>query len=252
MYKTLIVNQKDAILQITINRPEALNALNAQVFSDLDHIFSNIGADIRGVLLTGMGSKSFVAGADIKEFTGLSAEQATQLSRRGQIVFEKIESLHIPVVAAINGFALGGGCELAMACHIRLASKNARFGQPEVNLGLIPGYGGNIRLPRIVGPSHAYKLLLSGAMIGAEEALQIGLVSDTFSSEDLIEESIKLLTKITEKSPFAIKNILAVLKQTTFREDDYILESEIFGKCMIHADANEGIAAFLEKRKPNF
>ncbi len=252
MYETLLVDRKGGILKATINRPKALNALNAQVFVDLDKLFSNIEDDVRGVIITGSGEKSFVAGADIKEFSGLSRERAVNLSRRGQKVFEKIEGLRIPVIAAVNGFALGGGCELALACHIRIASENARFGQPEVNLGLIPGYGGTIRLPKIIGPSQAMKLLLTGDMIGAQEAMTLGLVVECCPIEELMERAEALMNKIVSKSPHAVASILEVVKSVSYVDQDYVVEAETFGKCMVHAEAHEGISAFLEKRKPNF
>jgi len=254
MYQTLLTELNDGIFTITINRPDKLNALNKQVFDDLDqamdHVYAN--AEIRAVIITGAGSKSFVAGADIAEFSSFNNEQAFQLSRRGQLVFDKIENAPKPVVAAINGFALGGGCELAMACHFRLCSDNAKFGQPEVNLGLIPGYGGTQRLTKIVGKGKSMELQMSAQMIDAEEAYRLRLVNHVTTAENLLPKTREILQTIHSKAPIAISKIIHCINLSETAEDGFVKEAEAFGQCFDTADMREGTTAFLEKRKAIF
>lgn len=255
MYQTLLSNLENGIYTITINRPDKLNALNKDVFTDLnaaiDEIESNF--EIRSVIITGSGTKAFVAGADITEFNALSKEEAKALSKRGQDIFLKIENCPKPIVAAVNGFALGGGCELAMACHFRVASENAKFGQPEVNLGLIPGYGGTQRLVQLIGKGKAMELLISAHMIDANEAKELGLVNYVATTETLIEHTKQILSVINSKAPLAIASCIKAAN-AVFDEskDGYALEIEEFGNCFDTADMKEGTAAFLEKRKAVF
>ena len=255
MYSTLLVQTENGICTITINRPDKLNALNKAVFDDLNTIVDEIqhNSDIKSVIITGAGTKAFVAGADITEFNGLTKEQAKALAKRGQDIFFKIENSPKPIVAAVNGFALGGGCELAMACHFRIASENAKFGQPEVNLGLIPGYGGTQRLVHLVGKGKAMELLMSAHMIDANEARQYGLVNYVTSSESLLERTKEILTIINSKAPLAIAGCIkaanAVFDET---KDGYDVEIEEFGNAFATDDMKEGTTAFLEKRKADF
>jgi len=261
MYSTILTNLENGILTITINRPDKLNALNAAVFTDLDKAMDEVGnnADIRSAIITGAGPKAFVAGADITEFGGLNKEQAMALAKRGQDVFFKIENSKKPVVAAVNGFALGGGCELAMACHFRLCSENAKFGQPEVNLGLIPGYGGTQRLTQLVGKGKSMELQMTAHMVDANEALQLGLVNHVTTSESLLERTKDILLVIQSKAPVAVGKIIecvnvAVVSDSAYTngKSGYDKEVEAFGDCFITEDMKEGTTAFLEKRKANF
>ena len=210
MYQTLLTSLDNGIFTITINRPEKLNALNKQVFTDLDNVMDEVYAtfEIKTVIITGAGPKAFVAGADISEFSGLTKEEAMALAKRGQDVFFKIENCVKPIVAAVNGFALGGGCELAMACHFRLCSENAKFGQPEVNLGLIPGYGGTQRLTQLVGKGKSMELQMTAHLVDAAEALQIGLVNHVTTAETLLERTKDILTIIQSKAPVAIGKVI--------------------------------------------
>ncbi len=255
MYKTLLTSSDNGILTITINRPDKLNALNKDVFADLNAILDEIKTndDIRSAIITGAGSKAFVAGADISEFGSLDKNDAMALSFHGQEVFEKIENSSKPIVAAVNGFALGGGCELAMACHFRIASENAKFGQPEVNLGLIPGYGGTQRLVQLIGKGKALELLMSANMVDANEAKQLGLVNHVTSQESLMAETRKIMELINSKAPLAIagciKAVNAVFDET---KDGYAVEVAEFGNAFATEDMKEGTSAFLEKRKANF
>ena len=254
-YSTLLTSLENNILTITVNRPDKLNALNKDVFGDLDKVVDEIQNDpaIRSAIITGAGSKAFVAGADITELNGLSQEAALSLAKRGQDIYFKIENSQKPIIAAVNGFALGGGCELAMACHFRIASDLARFGQPEVNLGLIPGYGGTQRLTQLIGKGRAIELLISGNMIDANTALQYGLVNYVVSPDELMNKAIALLSVINSKAPLAIaaciKTANAVYDET---KNGYLTEIDEFGKCFITDDMKEGTSAFLEKRKPIF
>ncbi|NCI45592.1 enoyl-CoA hydratase/isomerase family protein [Sediminibacterium soli] len=255
MYTTLLTSLEKGIFTITINRPDKLNALNKQVFADLnaalDEVYRN--AAIKSVIITGAGPKSFVAGADIAEFGDLDKEQAMDLARNGQDTFFRIERSPKPIVACVNGFALGGGCELAMSCHFRIASDNARFGQPEVNLGLIPGYGGTQRLVQLVGKGRAMELLMSAAMIDAATALQYGLVNHVVTAEELLPKAIGILDTINGKAPIAVGKCIeaanAVFDET---KNGYETEVHAFGACFGTADRKEGTTAFLEKRKAVF
>ncbi|MEO7983022.1 MAG: enoyl-CoA hydratase-related protein [Bacteroidota bacterium] len=255
MYQAILTSLDNNILTITINRPDKLNALNKTVFDDLNTALDEIekNPDIRSVIITGAGPKAFVAGADISEFGGLNKEQAMLLAKRGQDVFARIENSLKPVVAAVNGFALGGGCELAMSCHFRIASENAKFGQPEVNLGLIPGYGGTQRLVQLIGKGKAMELLISAQLIDAAEAKQLGLVNYVTSPETLIEQTRKILEIINAKAPLAvagcIKAVNAVFDET---KNGYAMEIEEFGNAFATEDMKEGTTAFLEKRKAIF
>lgn len=255
MYQTLLTALDAGIFTITINRPDKLNALNKTVFDDLDAVLdeTEASADIKAVILTGAGTKAFVAGADISEFTSLRGPEGMAMARRGQDVFFRIENNSKPIVAAVNGFALGGGCELAMACHFRLASATAKFGQPEVNLGLIPGYGGTQRLVQLIGKGRALELLLTGNMIDAQTALQYGLVNYVVSPEELLPKTTTLLQTIAAKAPLAIsKCITAANAVFDPQVDGYEAELEAFGACFETEDMREGATAFLEKRKPVF
>ncbi len=253
MYKEVQLVIQDQIAIITINRPKALNALNTDVFTDLIQLFGNDlpKQDLRGVIITGSGNKAFVAGADIKEFLTLDNDKAMALSQRGQDIFMTIENFHVPVVAAVNGFALGGGCELAMACHIRVAGRSAKFGQPEVNLGIIPGYGGTQRLAQLVGKGKAMELILTGDMIGSEEAERMGLVNKVCDDQDVLEETIKILNKICTKAPLAIRESISAIN-AGFNQDGFKAEVTSFGRLADSADFKEGALAFIEKRKPNW
>lgn len=253
-FSTLKTTLENNIFIITINRPEKLNALNKEVFKELDEVmdFVNQEGDIKGVIITGEGEKAFVAGADISEFLELSNEDAAQLSANGQRIFFKIEDCAKPVIAAVNGFALGGGCELAMACHFRLASNNARFGQPEVNLGLIPGYGGTQRLTLLIGKGKAMELTLSGAMINASEAKDLGLVNYVTTPEELLPKTKEILNLILSKSPVAVGKAIAAINAFDYTKSGFEKEVELFKESFASADGKEGIMAFLEKRKPNF
>lgn len=254
MYKTLLTDIDNGTFIITINRPDKLNALNKDVFDDLDEVINEIyqNREIRSAIITGAGTKAFVAGADISEFLELSALQATELSARGHKVFDKIENSQKPIVAAVNGFALGGGCELALACHFIYASENAKFGQPEVNLGLIPGYGGTQRLTQLVGRNLAMELLMSGNMISAKEAMDYGMVNKVFSTEELLPKTKEILSLIQSKAPIAVAKVIECVNNFDHTQEGYDLEVKKFGECFATEDAKEGASAFLEKRKPNF
>ncbi len=255
MYQTLLTEQEQGILTVTVNRPDKLNALNRQVFDDLYQLMDQVESDptIRGVILTGAGPKAFVAGADIAEFTSLSNEEAMTLAKRGQDCFFRIERCAKPIVAAVNGFALGGGCELAMSCHIRLASENTKFGQPEVNLGLIPGYGGTQRLTQLIGKGRALELMMSGNMINASEAHRMGLVNHVHTAESLMEEAKKLLQTILSKGPHAVGRVIAAVNAAGSPNDaGYDTEVQLFGDCFGTDEMKEGVGAFLEKRAPRF
>ncbi len=255
-YQTLLLDRQDDILLVTINRPEALNAINATVMQELGELFDeDIEAmtGLRGVILRGAGEKSFVAGADIKEFVALSATQAREMSARGQWVFDRIEGSHVPVIAAVQGFALGAGCELAMACHLRVAGERARFGQPEVNLGLVPGYGGTQRLVTLIGRGKALEFLLTADMIGADEALKLGLVNHVVPAGEEVAKSLELLGKMRSKAPIALRQV--IMSVNAYGEPNrggYAAEVEAFGRCAETEDFTEGATAFVEKRPANF
>jgi enoyl-CoA hydratase len=255
MYTTLLTSLENSIFTITINRPDKLNALNNAVFVDLnkaiDEVYSNDA--IKSVIITGAGAKAFVAGADISEFNQLDAQTAMALSKAGQDSFFRIENSPKPIVACVNGFALGGGCELAMSCHFRIASDNAKFGQPEVNLGLIPGYGGTQRLVQLIGKGRALELLMSGGMIDATTALQYGLVNYCVPQEELLIKAQTILALIQSKAPIAVAKCIesanAVFDES---RNGYATEIAGFGTCFETADRVEGTTAFLEKRKAIF
>lgn len=255
MYQTLLTTLEHGIFIITINRPDKLNALNKRVMDDLSEALKEVyhNKEIKSVIITGAGTKAFVAGADISEFLGLSVEEGKNLARRGQDIFFKIENCPKPVVACVNGFALGGGCELAMSCHLRIAADNAKFGQPEVNLGLIPGYGGTQRLVQLIGKGGALELLMTGNMIDANTALQFGMVNYVVASEDVLNKAKSILEIINSKAPIAIAKCIesanAVFNETV---NGYQTEIDGFGNCFGTEDMKEGTAAFLEKRKPVF
>lgn len=252
-YKTIQTSVEGNALIVTINHPPA-NALNDQVLTDLKDIFENYVPfldEIGGVIITGMGRKFFVAGADIKEFLALNDTTGRALAQRGHDIFNLIESFPKPVIAAVNGYALGGGCELAMACHMRIAATNARFGQPEVNLGIIPGYGGTQRLTQLVGKGKAMELILTGDMISAEEAKTLGLVNHVTDQETLMSKARGIINKIAQKAPLAVTGAIKAIN-ACFEQDGFQVEVEEFGKCAATQDFKEGATAFLEKRKPAF
>ncbi len=255
MYETLIPEVRDQVLLLQLNRPDAMNALNARMFDDLDEFFTEGYKEFtsRVIIITGIGEKAFAAGADIKELNGLNRDQAEKLSRKGQIIFQKIEEFHLPVIAAVNGFSLGGGCELAMACHVRIASKNAKFGQPEVNLGIIPGYGGTQRLIQLIGKGKATELLLTGDMLSADDALQYGLVTHVLEADQLIEKAMEISKKIISKGPLAISGVIRSVNQY-FQPgaEGFPFEARTFGDVAATEDFLEGTSAFIEKRKPAF
>jgi enoyl-CoA hydratase len=254
-FENLITETKSNIYYITINRPDKLNALNKKTIEELGIAVSEAekAGDVRVIILTGAGTKAFVAGADISEFADFNDRQGEELSAYGQKVFSAIEQCNKPVIAAINGFALGGGCELAMACHIRVASDNARFGQPEVKLGLIPGYGGTQRLPRLIGRNKATELLLTADMMNAQDALQWGLVNDVVPAEQLISKCEEIAKKIIAQAPLAVAATLRCV-QAYYDKQKNGIETEVkeFGKCFSTDDVKEGTKAFLEKRAPVF
>ncbi|MBP3840146.1 MAG: enoyl-CoA hydratase/isomerase family protein [Chryseobacterium sp.] len=254
IYENIILGNEGKIATVTINRPESLNALNYKTIRELSDAFGKLNDDreIRVIILTGSGEKSFVAGADIKEFSDFGTEAAEDLARNGQnLLFNKIENLNKPVIAAVNGFALGGGLELAMACHIRYASDNAKLGLPEVTLGLIPGYGGTQRLPQLVGKGIANELIFSAKMITAERAKEIGLVNEVFSSSELLEKTKELATLISRNSPMGISKAIAAVNLAG-TSNGFETEIKSFGELFEMDDKKEGVAAFLEKRKPAF
>ena len=255
-YQTLLVSNDNNIAAVTINRPDKLNALNAQAKSELKSLFTEIktNPDVDVVILTGAGEKAFVAGTDIRELAVLNAESGKEFSAEGQEVFDLIENLGKPVIAAVNGYALGGGCELALACHIRIASENAKFGQPEVNLGIIPGYGGTQRLARLVGRGCAMELILTGRQIDAQEALRIGLVNKVVLQSELLSAATAIARTIAGKGQIAIRMALKAVNMTqeATLSDGQLLEASLFGVCCDTADFKEGTSAFLEKRTPVF
>lgn len=255
-YQTLRYESKAGIGYITINRPDKLNALNTQAKQELLQVFEQINhdQDIHVVIVTGAGEKSFVAGTDIGELTELNAETGRLFAMGGQEVFDRIANLGKPVIAAVNGYALGGGCELAVACHLRVASENAKFGQPEVNLGIIPGYGGTQRLARLIGKGRALEMILTGDQIDAQEALRIGLVNKVVPLSELMKTAEAIAQKIVSKSQVAIRLALKAVNMTdeTNLTDGLALEASLFGVCCGSEDFKEGTKAFLEKRKPIF
>lgn len=255
MYQTLLTSLDNGIFTVTINRPDKLNALNKQVFADLNKVLDEIytNKEIRSVIITGSGPKAFVAGADISEFSGLTLEESKTMAKSGQDTFFRIEHSPKPIVACVNGFALGGGCELAMSCHFRIASDNAKFGQPEVNLGLLPGYGGTQRLVQLIGKGRAMELLMSAGMIDANTALQFGLVNYVVTQDTLLDKAKSILETINSKAPIAVAKCIesanAVFDET---KNGYEVEINSFGDCFGTDDMKEGTTAFLEKRKAVF
>lgn len=255
-YTTLLTEYTDGILIVTINRPKALNALNRQTLADLRQLFEEDALQLeglRGVVLAGAGGKAFVAGADITEFTGLDAQGGLDMAQYGHDIFFAIERFPYPVIAAVSGYALGGGCELAMACHLRVASEKARFGQPEVNLGLIPGYGGTQRLVQYIGKGRALELLMTADMIDAAKAENWGLVNHVVPHGEEIQKSVEILKKIATKAPIAVgKVISAVNAYFDVEQDGFKQEVLQFAQTVKTEDFREGATAFLEKRKANF
>lgn len=255
-YSNLLLEKKNGIAVLSINRPEALNALNSITLTELSTVLDELGQDsnVRVIILTGSGNKAFVAGADISQLKDSGLNEAYQISRLGQTIFQKIESLPQPVIAAINGFALGGGTELALACDLRLASKNARFGQPEVTLGFIAGFGGTQKLPRLIGTGRACELLYTGRIIDADEAQRIGLVNHVYPLEQLMDEAMALANIILAGAPLAVQ----ASKQAIWRGIDMEIssgleyEAKLFAELFTTEDQREGCSAFVEKRKPNF
>ncbi|WP_343530647.1 enoyl-CoA hydratase-related protein [Pedobacter sp.] len=255
-YQQLLVETNNNILYITINRPQKLNALNKEVLTELSVAVANAQKDkgIKAILITGAGEKAFVAGADISEFQNYTLEEGKQLAKNGQeTVFDAIENSAKPVIAAINGFALGGGLELAMACHIRIASENAKLGLPEVTLGLIPGYGGTQRLAQLVGKGNAFEMIFTADMISAEKALQLGLVNHVVPIANLLEKANEILEKIKLRAPLALASaVKAVNAGFNPKINGYDVEINEFGRCFDTQDFKEGVTAFLEKRKADF
>lgn len=254
-FTNLLATLEGGIYTITINRPDKLNALNQATLKEIKAAFEHVVAnnDIKGVIVTGAGPKSFVAGADISEFAGLSAEGGRAFAASGQAIFKMIELCPKPVIAAVNGFALGGGCELAMACHMRIASENAKFGQPEVSLGLIPGYGGTQRLTMHIGRGRATELLMTGDIVNAADAYRVGLCNYLVKPEELIPKCQEILNRIFTKAPFAVAEIVkCVDAHYADGVDGYQYEVDSFGRCCGTQDFAEGTGAFMEKRKPVF
>jgi len=253
IFENLKTEIQDAILLLTISRSEKLNALNQKTMDELSSCFAWIerNPEIKGVIITGEGEKAFVAGADITEFLQMDGPLGKMLSKKGQDVFFQIENSSKPVLAAVNGFALGGGCELALACHMRVASENAQFAQPEINLGIIPGYGGTQRLTNLVGKGKALELMLTADKVDAKTALQIGLVNHIVPQQELLEFCRNLMLKIVAKPPIAVAMTIASAIQAN-NQNGYIIEAENFSKCTSSDDFKEGVTAFLEKRKADF
>lgn len=256
MFNCILTEIKENILIVTINRPEKLNALNGELLKELSTAFldAKINENVYAVIITGAGEKAFVAGADINELNKLDPIKAKNFAEFGQKVFSQISELNKPVIAAVNGFALGGGCELAMACHIRLVSENAKFGQPEVNLGIIPGYGGTQRLPKLIGLGRAMELILSGELIDANEAYRIGLANKIYPSNELIDKSIELAKKILSKGRIAVSlSINSINASLNLSETEGMnFEAANFALATSTKDFQEGTTAFLEKRKAQF
>jgi len=253
-FNNLVLNLESGILTITISRERKLNALNIETIEEISKAFEKVydENEIKGVIITGAGAKAFVAGADIQEIADLNNMNGRKFAERGQEVFATIENCPKPVIAAVNGFALGGGCELAMACHIRVASENAKFGQPEVNLGIIPGYGGTQRLTQLVGKGRAFELILTGDIISAEEAHRMGLVNHLTAPEEVINKANEILKKILSKAAVAVAQSIEAINAVFSTDDGYQKEANAFGSCLSTEDFAEGTAAFLQKRKPIF
>jgi enoyl-CoA hydratase len=255
-FKNILVDTTNALAKVTINRPKKLNALNKETISELSEAFKALESDasVKVIVLTGAEEKAFVAGADISEFANFSVNEGGNLAQKGQeMLFNLVENLATPVIAAVNGFALGGGLELAMSCHFRIASDNAKMGLPEVSLGVIPGYGGTQRLPQLVGKGKAMELIMTAGMISADEALQCGLVNYVTTQEELLPLAEKLASKIMRNSSVAIAEAIKAVN-ANFKEgvNGFDVEIDSFGNCFGTEDFKEGTTAFLEKRKPNF
>ena len=255
-YQTLKLEFNNKTVVVSINRPDKLNALNSSVMSELEHCFTELkkNDDVYVIILTGSGEKAFAAGADISELNKLNMIAAKEYSEKGQAVFNLIENMNKPVIAAVNGFALGGGCELALSCHIRLASKNAKFGQPEVNLGLIPGYGGTQRLTRLVNSGRVMELILTGDIIDASEAYRIGLVNKVYPLVELMNKANEMADKIASKGQYAVKQAVKAVNicAEVSEREGLNYEASLFSLCCGTDDFKEGTSAFLEKRKPAF
>jgi enoyl-CoA hydratase len=254
MYETLSTELAGNIYIITVNRPDKLNALNKTVIRELGEAIAEVYENplIHAAIITGSGNRAFAAGADIRGFTGLTKDEGIALAKQGLDVFFKIENAPKPIIAAVNGYALGGGCELAMACHFRLCSDTAQFGQPEISLGLIPGYGGTQRLAKYIGKGPALEAILTGNLISAPIALQSGLVNHVTSPEELLNKTKSILLQIISKAPLAIAKSIAAVNASWSNGDGYALETKLFGECFATEDMKEGVAAFLEKRQPAF
>jgi enoyl-CoA hydratase len=253
-YQTLLTSLENGTLIITVNRPDKLNALNKDVIGDLDKVMDEVynNNEIKSAVITGAGQKSFVAGADISEFTSVSAEEGAALAKKGHRVFDKIENAPKPVIAAVNGFALGGGCELALSCHFIIAGENAKFGQPEVNLGLIPGYGGTQRLTQVLGRNRSMQLLMTGEMFAAKDAQEYGMVNEVVPQDKLLDKCKEILQVIHAKAPLAIAKVIECVNFFDHTQAGYDFEVKKFGECFRTEDKIEGTSAFLEKRKPGF
>jgi len=254
-YQYILTEVNENILTITINRPDKLNALNAQVIQEIGKAVEATRSDdsVSGIIITGAGEKAFVAGADISEFTSYNLEEATKLSADGHAVFTSIEQFTKPVIAAVNGFSLGGGCELAMACHMRVASENARFGQPEVNLGVIPGYGGTQRMVQLIGKGKALEYLMTGDMISADDALRLGLANHVVPADELLPKCVEILNKISKKGPNAVAKVIEATNANFDKDTDGLaMEVKLFSECFGTEEFIEGTTAFMEKRKANF
>lgn len=255
-YSTILLSKEDGIATLTINRPKALNALNSTVLDEMSAAFDDLAADddVQVVIVTGSGEKAFVAGADITQMRPMNAGEGKAFAEKGEGLFLKIDHFPKPVIAAVNGFALGGGCELAMACDIRLASEKAKIGQPEVNLGIIPGFGGTQRLPRLVGRGMAKLMIYTGDMIDAQEALRIGLVQKVTAPEELLGEAKAIAKRIMAKSPMAVRMAKLAINRGLEMDLDTAMQYEafVFGTCFAGEDQEEGMGAFVEKRKPSF
>jgi len=254
MYKNILSENQGSVQIITINREDKLNALNIELIQEIGQEVArlNKGKLVRGIILTGKGNKAFAAGADISEFANFNSKQAKEMSTNGGKVFDSIEASEIPVIAAVNGFALGGGCELAMSCHVRISSENAKYGQPEVNLGVPPGYGGTQRLAQLIGKGRALDLLVSARAIDAQTALNYGLTTQVTNSDDLLPTCIKYIEKLGAKSPLAIAEVIKCTNVLYGNKDGFQYEIDSFSNSFDTSDFKEGTAAFLEKRKPNY
>lgn len=253
-FHNLIYEPKEKYVLITINRPKKLNALNKDLIEELNHVLQYANEDdaVRAIVITGSGEKAFVAGADIKEFSEFAEAEGEALATKGQaLLFDFIEQMNKPVIAAINGYALGGGLELALACHLRIACEEAKFGFPEVSLGLIPGYGGTQRLPHIVGKSHAMDMILTARMINAEEAYDISLVNDVVPRALLLPKAYEIVEALSHNAPSALAKAIEAINNS-FHEKGYAIEKQNFGQCFGTDDFKEGVDAFLNKRKPKF